>query len=213
VDDAVPAQPDAHALDDAGPAQPAAHAVDGAGPAQPTAAGRAAHDPAGRPAASGDPLFDPSDLPWSRVSPKLSGLWQVAAAIAFGPASLAAAVALVVTGDIDLGVIPAICLAGWAWTAWLIPRRVRAIGYVERETDLIVRKGILFRTLAVVPYGRLQYLDVGAGPLYRAFGLARLKLNTAANGLTAILPGLEADEAARLRDRLAELGDARMAGL
>ncbi|MGH3420885.1 MAG: PH domain-containing protein, partial [Streptosporangiaceae bacterium] len=56
-------------------------------------------------------------------------------------------------------------------------------------------------------------VDVTAGPLERAFGLATVRLHTAAAASDARIPGLAADDAARLRDRLASLGESRLAGL
>ena len=44
-------------------------------------------------------------------------------------------------------------------------------------------------------------------------GLATVRLHTAAAATDARIPGLEREEAARLRDRLAELGEAQAAGL
>lgn len=92
-------------------------------------------------------------------------------------------------------------------------RRYRAWGYAEREDDLLVRRGVLFARLSVVPYGRMQFIDVTAGPLERSFGLASVRLHTAAAATDARIPGLEKEEAARLRDRLAELGEAQAAGV
>jgi len=72
---------------------------------------------------------------------------------------------------------------------------------------------VMFARLSVVPYGRMQFIDVTAGPLERAFGLATVRLHTAAAATDARIPGLEREEAARLRDSLAELGEAQAAGL
>jgi uncharacterized protein len=96
---------------------------------------------------------------------------------------------------------------------WFVRRRVRAWSYTERDEDLIVARGVLVRRLSVVPYGRMQFVDVTAGPVERAFRLATVKLHTAAAASDARIPGLERDEAARLRDRLAALGEAKAAGL
>ena len=95
----------------------------------------------------------------------------------------------------------------------LLQRRVGAWGYLEREDDLLIRRGLLVRRLSVVPYGRMQFIDVIAGPVERSLGLATVRLHTAAAATDARIPGLAADEAARLRDRLAELGEADAAGL
>ncbi len=71
----------------------------------------------------------------------------------------------------------------------------------------------MVRRLSVVPYGRMQFVDVTAGPVERSFGLATVRLHTAAAASDARIPGLEAEEAARLRDQLAAFGEASSAGL
>lgn len=112
--------------------------------------------------------------------------------------------------------------AGWAAAAVvligavraaLIPRIVRAWGYAERERDLLVRHGRLVRRLSIVPYGRMQFVDVTAGPVERAFRLATVQLHTAAAASDARIPGLQPAEASRLRDRLTALGEDRAEGL
>ncbi|MEA2314376.1 MAG: uncharacterized protein QOI03_1068 [Solirubrobacteraceae bacterium] len=92
-------------------------------------------------------------------------------------------------------------------------RRVRAWGYAERADDLLVRRGVMFRRMSVIPYGRMQYVEVTAGPFERAFGLATVQMHTAAAASDARIPGLRADEAARLRDQLTSLGEAQAMGL
>jgi len=96
---------------------------------------------------------------------------------------------------------------------WFMRRRFRAWRYLERAEDLVVVRGVMLRRLSVVPYGRMQYVDVTAGPVERLFGLATVKLHTAAAASDARVPGLEPAEAARLRDQLARLGEAKAAGL
>ncbi|AYY11468.1 hypothetical protein EF847_00750 [Actinobacteria bacterium YIM 96077] len=110
-----------------------------------------------------------------------------------------------------LVVVAAVLVA--AWNVWLIPRIWRAWGYAERQDDLLVTHGVMFRELTVVPYGRMQFVDVNSGPLDRKFGLATVQLHTASPASDARIPGLRADEAARLRDRLSALGEAKAAGL
>ena len=56
----------------------------------------------------------------------------------------------------------------------VVVRQVRALGYLEREHDLLLQRGIMFRATTVVPYGRLQYVEVTAGPLMRAARVAML---------------------------------------
>jgi membrane protein YdbS with pleckstrin-like domain len=100
-----------------------------------------------------------------------------------------------------------------ATRATVIVRSVRSWGYAERDDDLLVRHGLMVRRLSIVPYARMQFVDVSAGPLERMFGLATVELHTAAAASDARIPGLEAAEAARLRDRLAALGDTQAEGL
>jgi len=99
------------------------------------------------------------------------------------------------------------------WRTIVTVRAVRAWGYAERDNDLLVRHGLLIRRLSIVPYARMQYVDVTAGPIERAFRLATVQLHTAAAGSDARVPGLPPAEAARLRDRLTALGEDRAEGL
>lgn len=126
----------------------------------------------------------------------------VAAVVAGVLAGAAAGLAVGAAGLAATGV--ALCLVHRHWLAW---------GYAERDDDLLVRRGVLVRRTSVVPYGRMQYVDVTAGPLDRRLGLARVTLHTAAAASDAAIPGLPAEEATRLRDRLAALGEARAAGV
>jgi membrane protein YdbS with pleckstrin-like domain len=95
----------------------------------------------------------------------------------------------------------------------LVGRNARWWAYAERDEDLYIRHGALFRTLVVVPYGRMQYVDVHAGPLEQLFKVASVHLHTASPGTRARIPGLPVAEAARLRDRLTSLGESQAAGL
>ncbi len=98
-----------------------------------------------------------------------------------------------------------------AWS--MIGRSVASWAYAERDDDLFVRRGIMFLRCEVVPYGRMQLVDVTAGPLQRHFGVATVHLHTASPDTRARIPGLVPAEAARLRDRLTTLGEAQASGL
>jgi uncharacterized protein len=97
--------------------------------------------------------------------------------------------------------------------AIIVVRSVRAWGYAERDEDLLVRHGLFLRKLSIVPYARMQFVDVTAGPMERMFGLATVTMHTAAAASDARIPGLPSAEAARLRDRLSSLGESRSEGL
>jgi membrane protein YdbS with pleckstrin-like domain len=162
-----------------------------------------------------DDLFAPPGTAWQRVSPALARMRRTV----LGVVTLAVLVAVVVLGLVlDLAgwlvalALVVVLLAG-AWGWFLVGRNARRWGYAERDEDLYITRGALVRRLVVVPYGRMQYVDVQAGPLDRAYGIARVQLHTASPGTSAHIPGLPADEAARLRDRLTSLGEAQAAGL
>ena len=110
-------------------------------------------------------------------------------------------------------IVAAVGLVVFVWAWWLIGRRVRSYGYCERADDLLVTSGILFRRLVIVPYGRMQLVDVTAGPIDRWLGITTVQLHTAAATSDAAIPGLTPDDASELRDRLSAVGEQRSAGL
>lgn len=164
-------------------------------------------------------LFTSPEGEWVAVSPQLAtargligsafgivlllvsvGLW-----LAFGDAWGDWAWLAWVPGVIGVGLIV------WIW--WWAPRNRRSWGYAEAEDDFVVRGGILFRRLVVVPYGRMQFVDVQSGPVARAFGFATVTLHTASTSTAAEIPGVPLDEATRLRNRLTDLGEGHGAGV
>ncbi len=162
-----------------------------------------------------DELFAPPAYEWKRISPAYRTLRRIT--------TLTVAPVIFTIPAVLIGV-----LTGLWWISailWgiaavivviqliLIERNWRAWGYVEREDDLYITHGVLYRTLVAVPYGRMQLVEVGSGPLERSFGLATVTLKTASPETGATIPGLTKDEAARLRDRLTTLGEAQASGL
>ena len=164
-------------------------------------------------AASGDATGDLESLAWTPVSPRLVTARRLGLLWTLLPLLVVVVAGAVLTRS-PFWAVPALAwlaLAVWLWG--LQARAVRAIGYLERADDLLVRRGVLFRSLVVVPYGRMQYVDVIAGPVDRWLGIATVQLHTASAGTDAAVPGLTPHDAARLRERLARRGEARMAGL
>lgn len=101
----------------------------------------------------------------------------------------------------------------WAWQMWLIPRQVRALGFGEGQTDLLIRQGVMLRRLRVIPYGRIQNVTVSQGPIMRKYKLAEVKVATAALGADMVIPGLTYEQAHRLRAHLMTLGEQYIAGI
>jgi membrane protein YdbS with pleckstrin-like domain len=159
-----------------------------------------------------DVFAAPGGAEWVRVSPALARMRRALVG--------AAALPVLVVAGLVAGASPvaaaALAAAGFVvlvggWTA--AGRNQRSWGYLERDDDLVITHGALFRSLTVVPYGRMQLVDVAAGPVERAFGIVHVKLHTAAATTDAQVCGLTPDVADRLRDRLTERGEARASGL
>ncbi len=162
-----------------------------------------------------DDLFAPPGTPWQRVSPSLARVRRLLLAGIVLLVALALAAVWWLT-PVPGGIVAAalaVLLVLLAWGLYFIGRTVRRWGYAERDEDLYITSGAWFRRLVVVPYGRMQYVDVHAGPLDRAVGIATVRLHTASPATSAHIPGLPEQEAARLRDRLTSLGEAQAAGL
>lgn len=161
---------------------------------------------------SGEPFRPPGD-DWNPISPKLATARRMILVALLAIPALAA-VGLAVGGlAVAAAATAAVVLVLLVWLWWLIGRRVRSFGYAERADDLLVTSGIMFRRLVIVPYGRMQLVDLTAGPVDRALGVATVQLHTAAATTDATIPGLPPEEAAALRDRLAARGEERSAGL
>ena len=153
------------------------------------------------------------DGAWHQISPKYVTV-QVISTAAF--LALVVAVALVLALVlhqawvwIPAGILTIITL----WTLVILPRQARSIGYRLRDDDLVFRRGILWQRLVAVPYGRMQLVDITHGPLDRAFGIAQLKLVTAAAATGVTIPGLTQDAAESLRDTLIAVAETRRTGL
>lgn len=152
---------------------------------------------------------------WIPVSPKLIKARRLVLVFSF-IAEIAIVIILSLFPTIPnfvTWVLASIFLVSFLWLWWLIGRRVRSYAYCERNADLLVTSGIMFRRLVIVPYGRMQLVDVKAGPIDRFFGITTVQIHTAAATTDAAIPGLEPEIAASLRDRLASRGESRAEGL
>ena len=160
-------------------------------------------------------VFAPPGNQWRPVSSALARMRRtLLAGLVLLLAVAAVVVALVLDGPLwALAALLVVLLVGGAAGWVVIGRNASYWGYAERDEDLYIKHGAVYRRLVAVPYGRMQYVDVTAGPLEQAYGIATVHLHTASPHTSARIPGLPRDEAARLRDRLTSLGEAQAAGL
>lgn len=127
---------------------------------------------------------------------------------------IAVAVAVQVIAGVQWQWIPAgIVLIVTLFGLVITPRQARSFGYQLRRDDLVFRRGILWQRVVAVPYGRMQLVDITHGPLDRGFGIAQLKLVTAAASTGVTIPGLTQEAAEHLRDTLVAVAETRRTGL
>jgi hypothetical protein len=155
----------------------------------------------------------PAETTWHPVSGKLIWVRLIGISIGALPVMAALGYLWLYTSTWLASLATVAMIALFIFRIVLVMRAVRSWGYAERDEELMVRHGVMVRRLSIVPYGRMQFVDVSAGPVERAFGLATVQLHTAAAASDAGIPGLEPVEANRLRDRLAALGRTQSEGL
>ncbi|KRC64221.1 hypothetical protein ASE12_05240 [Aeromicrobium sp. Root236] len=162
-----------------------------------------------------DDLFTPPSGDWQRISPRLATIRRILILVPAGLLVVIGVVLLLVLTDLQWigGVLVVLAVGGGAWGWAWAGRNQRSWGYAENADDLLVTRGVMFKRLVAIPYGRMQFVDVEAGPLARAYGVATVTLHTASAETAADIPGLPAAEATRLRNRLTELGEAHGAGV
>jgi uncharacterized protein len=84
------------------------------------------------------------------------------------------------------------------------PERIyRRLGYALHSNLLQVVRGWLFHTDTLVPFVRVQHIDVTRGPLDKTFGTATLVVHTAGTHNSVVtLPGLAPERASAIRDEI-----------
>ena len=142
-----------------------------------------------------DPLT-PLDPAYVNVLRIMSG------ALALAPIIGAGVLEFAQLAPMGMIVTPVILLA--AYFVWVLPQsRYNHWGYDAGSDRLRIVHGHLFYSDTVVPYGRIQHMDVDQGPIQRPYGLATFSAHTAGtHGSTIVLPGLPHADALALRERI-----------
>ena len=150
------------------------------------------------------PPFD-DDGELTRLHPNYTHALRVQAALTAIPFLIGSLVLEAVSrnaGFLPSGVIAGpVLLIAVALVIRVPTRRYNARGYQISADRLRVVRGLLWRSDTVVPFGRVQHIDVNQGPLERFFGIATLTLHTAGNHNASVaLPGLGEDLAREMRE-------------
>jgi len=161
------------------------------------------HTPAFPPA--GQPLDDEGEL--TKLHPGYAHALRVRTTLTAIPFLIGALIAEEAISDLAL--LPQGVIAGTVLVIALaliirVPStRYNARGYQISPDRLRVVRGLLFRSDTVVPFGRVQHIDVHQGPLDRFFGIATLTLHTAGNHNASVsLPGLGEPLAREMREEI-----------
>lgn len=99
-------------------------------------------------------------------------------------------------------IIPVLIL--YIYIAFVVPaRKYRHWGYDMGSDRLRIVRGYMFFRDTVVPFGRIQHIDVEQGPVDRRYDLATLTVHTAGNhNSTVTLPGLLHTDALAMRETI-----------
>jgi uncharacterized protein len=105
---------------------------------------------------------------------------------------------------LPLGAVAIPVLLLLAYWVFVVPTRQYARwGYHSGNDRLRIERGYLFYSDTVVPFGRIQHMDVDQGPVERRYDLATFSAHTAGtHGSTITLPGLKHADALALRERI-----------
>jgi len=162
------------------------------------------------------PIVPSGSTQLRRLAPSIVAVWTIGTAIFWGCVTLTFGLftlASALSGNIPIAMLLTLAMAASAllggFLSWWLPRaRYRYWGYQLSPDGLVLQHGVLWRTHSVIPYVRIQHVDVGQGPVERRFGLSRLQVHTAAATTDSTIPGIRADEAESLRRALlARVGD------
>ncbi|MFD3156045.1 PH domain-containing protein [Haloimpatiens sp. FM7330] len=102
------------------------------------------------------------------------------------------------------GILSFLILGFFCVNTFIFPKiEYRQWRYLITEDKIELINGIIIRSKIIIPISRIQHLDIEQGPIYRKFGLACLKLNTA--GASHEIPALTIDEAEELSEKLKQI--------
>ena len=156
---------------------------------------------------SPSPLIAHDDAaPLVRVEPGYRNVVRAQIAASWLPLAVAAIVLdALFLGGTPVRWLPSLLVLGLgALSILVIPaRKYRRIGYALTGNTIRIVRGYLFHIDTVVPFVRVQHIDVARGPIERIFGVASLVVHTAGTHNSIVtLPGLAPATAAALRDTI-----------
>jgi membrane protein YdbS with pleckstrin-like domain len=163
------------------------------------------------------------EIPTGRLNKRVKAVWRLAGLIltvvvgavcfgaAFGLKFIVWNVSIedfdaVSGGAIEFPLYAAIAITAILFIIYVIIAptiRYARFRYAVLEDEIDIYRGIIVRKRIIIPLIRVQYTDTTQGPLLRAFGLAVVKVYTAAGSQD--IEGLATADAEALRDKVAVL--------
>ncbi|MUG67178.1 PH domain-containing protein [Paenibacillus campinasensis] len=144
----------------------------------------------------------------NRCHPDYVTTSRIAGLIGEGVIMLAAVAYLIIASRIGWTLIPGWIVLGLSlpslWFTWYIPSfTYKHFGFMVTDEQLELRSGWLWLSDTLVPMTRIQHVELESGPLLRKYGLAKIKVVTAAT--THVIEALKLEEAEALKKRIGEL--------
>ncbi len=143
---------------------------------------------------------------WTELHPRVVTRWRLEYLTDIAMLVVPLVVAELVARNADwLGSVPAFVVPGAVAVIGLVaaivvpPVQHRRWRYRLADDALEIRRGVIVERRSVVPYRRVQQVDLARGPLDRLFGLVRAELTTAAATTDGSIPGLTPDSAEAFR--------------
>jgi len=163
-----------------------------------------AANPARTPAPESNALAGEAEL--TKLDPNFVPAMRVEAMFFWVPALIGALIAdgalQANEAPVPFGLVSAIVLVfALVFVIRLPARRYQARGYHMSADRLRVVRGILWHSDTIVPFGRVQHIDVNQGPVERFFDIATLTVHTAGTHNASVqLPGLKHETATSMRE-------------
>lgn len=124
-----------------------------------------------------------------------SGIWVVLCLVGLVAAAVSANVALAATALVGCGVLIGLSVVSAALS-------YRYWSWATTEDAVEITHGVIIRHLSVVPYHRIQQIDIDRDPFERVLGIATLVLRSAAATTDAKVPGIALDHSDAFRRAL-----------
>jgi membrane protein YdbS with pleckstrin-like domain len=146
----------------------------------------------------------PADI--QPVEPSYRNALQARAAAFWLPVFIASLILdrAILPGTPIEGLVPALIGAIALSGIIIAPDRIyRRLGYAIDDRLLRTVRGWIFHTDTIVPFVRVQHIDVMRGPFDKLFGTATLVVHTAGTHNSVVtLPGLSPERAAEIREAI-----------